>query len=160
MYTWYYLIPDTSRIRLTLHRLHNQDDLLSFAHNLYPSLINRLSIFVPFHSFPFLSHLSQRFPKFCITHQNVDKSLQLHVSICKVNHHVWSGSSFGFCGASYFFIIQSSFSYVFPMISWWFTMISLWFSHSFHVSRLRRLRHDILLWTAMMPLVTDGGMNL
>ena len=111
-------------------------------------------------SFPFLSHLSQRFPKFCITHQNVDKSLQLHVSICKVNHHVWSGSSFGFCGSSYFFIIQSSFSYVFPMISWWFTMISLWFSHSFHVSRLRRLRHDILLWTAMMPLVTDGGMNL
>ena len=51
-----FLIPDTSRIRLTLHRLHNQDDLLSFAHNLYLSLINKLSIFVPFHSFPiFLS---------------------------------------------------------------------------------------------------------
>jgi len=32
-------------------------------------------------------------------------------------------------------------------------MISLWFSHSFHVSRLRRLRHDIFLWTAMVPLV-------
>ena len=105
----------------------------------------------------FHSHLSQRFPKCCITHHNVDKSLQLQVSICKMNH-VWSGSSFVCCGSSYFFIIQSSFSYVFL----WFHDDLPWFPygfHSFHVSRcLRRLRrHDILLWTAMVPLVTDEG---
>ena len=108
--------------------------------------------------FPFFAAISKNLHSPPQCWQISAKSLQLQVSICKMNH-VWSGSSFVCCGSSCFFIIQSSFSYVFPMISWWFTMISLWFSHSFHVSRcLRRLRrHDILLWSAMVPLVTDEG---
>ena len=119
--------------------------LLSFAQNLYMSVIKKELCFpflsIPTHSFPFLSLLSQPWcPKFCIIQHNVDNSLQLQVSNCKMNRHVWSGSTSCFCGSSYFFIIQSSFSHVlpcspmffpcfpmfsrvFPMVPWW-TIIS------------------------------------